>query len=687
MTSSQASTAPAFSLLASRSPSTVWTTARVLLLVGFCPLTGASQSITVDDVRWGFDGTVQAETFVPLHILVRNSGPTTFTGSFQLNKLDSLGGRQGATSLLATALAPSQQNWIRFHVFLESGDVVEGNELGNWTWQVGWRGLVTGSPAPVVGSYRLEVAPRKGNRATVLLLPRGDVTAGGSFGISLFTDEQFPPSVTSTDSLGAVFLDHVPRWQPQQRQAFEDWLFRGGQVNLLKNANGQFPRFPSTLGFLNPPDESAADSAAPRSGGISYGAGEIRYHDVDRSSLDADFVKRATAPSRQPAKDAKADQQNQPIGYGQTFGSHSLGVFNRFKQMTTPDHNWLVIFGLAGVYWLLIFPGGLILGLKRIDYRIVLGAIAGTILVFSLAFGWVGGRAYDEATVGNSVVTARHLGGNRWDVQRWAALFVINGDRYTISHAPAESSTPPAPTQGQLFAVPGSQAQVPGTIVNGSGGHFEVEIAPYTLRPFLHRAALEGPTWSPEVVDWQIGKKASRITIRIPADPTLPRIRSAWVQSGDMVFVLRPDIAKDGSTLLSQGEMHGYASQLVQAQHWNADRAVSGGFLLGGPRRIPADKHYEAMLPGLLSRTLRWIGGDTPHPTTDDRPRLFLATDLPDAFQLQQPRVTGQAGRALFVQDLSELPAETTTQTPHPSVSPSSLATSSATTPQGQNDE
>ena len=47
--------------------------------------------------------------------------------------------------------------------------------------------------------------------------------------------------------------------------------------------------------------------------------------------------------------------------------------------MTTPDHNWPVIFLMAILYWLLLFPGGLILGLKRIDYRIVLGSILATV--------------------------------------------------------------------------------------------------------------------------------------------------------------------------------------------------------------------------------------------------------------------------------------------------------------------
>ncbi|MEE3283572.1 MAG: hypothetical protein VX311_03235, partial [Planctomycetota bacterium] len=126
--------------------------------------TGTAEAIEVVDTRWGFDGTARSETFVPLYVLVRNDTPDQFTGQFTLNKHDALGGTTGAPLIQAVVLAPQQQNWIRFSVYLESGDVVDGNGRSSWNWRLRW----SDESRRQRGGYRLETPPRRGPPAKVL---------------------------------------------------------------------------------------------------------------------------------------------------------------------------------------------------------------------------------------------------------------------------------------------------------------------------------------------------------------------------------------------------------------------------------------------------------------------------------------------------------------------------------------
>ncbi len=614
----------------------------VLVVCGVMEPTGTAEAIEVVDTRWGFDGTARSETFVPLYVLVRNDTPDQFTGQFTLNKHDALGGAKGAPLIQVVVLAPQQQNWIRFPVYLESGDVVDGNGQSTWNWRLRW----SDKSRRQTGGYRLETPPRRGPPAKVLLLSRGDVEAGGSFGLSVLNDELFPASVTTCDALGMVFLDHVPRWQNSQRRAFIDWIRRGGRVHVLHDTTGRYPRFPTSLGILN----QSPDATPPLPPRPNHGSGEIRFHPRGRSDIDASFVATVSARRVSP-KTSNEEKALDPVFNGLSSSS-DMSFFTRFKQMTTPDHNWLIIFALAGLYWLLLFPGGLLLGLKRIDYRIVLGSILATILVFSLGFSWIGARAYDEATVVNSLATARHLGGDRWDVQQWSALFVIDGDTYTISHTRPDASAGPA-IGGQLFAVPGSTEKIPGSIVNGFNGRFRVAIAPYTLRPFVHRIAATGPQWNPQVIEWRLGKR-NPIAIKIQLSPSkdTPSVRSAWVQYGSQLLRLTPGSGTDGNVTLVHATGGGrMVDSLARPQD---NFSLPRGGIFGTNPKQPVDKVYEGLIDPLLSRTLRWIDPAVKaEPLRPDRLRLFLLTNLPKTFHIKQPQRTGHAGRALFVQDVT----------------------------------
>ena len=603
----------------------------------------SAEAIEITDVRWGFDGTVQSETFVPLHVLVRNDSDAPFEGTISLVKRNALGNRIGAPWIKNAVLAPGQQNWIRFAVFLEDGDVARKNTRSLWSWQVSW-------PGPQPGRLQIETGPRHGRPARVLLLPRGDVAAGGSFGIPVLADELFPHTVTITDTLGTVFLDHVPRWQDAQRRAFRNWLYRGGRIHILHDSTGRFPRFPSSLGMLNQPGNPTQPSENP----IDIGQGHVGHHPRSRFEIDSSFVSTLTAEIAPPKKNTKSTGDADEAIFGGLSSSSANAFFSRFKQMTTPDHNWLVIFLLAILYWLLLFPGGLVLGMKRIDFRIVLGSILATIAIFSLGFSWIGARAYDEATVINSLATARHLGGDRWDVQQWSALFAVDGDTYTLTHVAPDSDKNPTTSSSsasQLFAVPGSSDPIAGSISNG---RLRVDIPPYTLRPFLHRVESRGPEWSPEVIDWQIrAPLPPKITIRLAPRPNALPVHTAWVQFGDQVLSLKLNTSVTGTPMLVAGDQPSESANVLARNRASSFEPGVPRTFWGQPEQRPASTLYNEMLKPLLSHTLRWIDPVAPvQPVADGRARLFLVSDLPETFQLKQPQRSGHAGRALFVQDI-----------------------------------
>ncbi len=617
-----------------------------------------ANAIEITDIRWGFDGTARSETFVPLHVLVHNNSVDQFDGDFRLAKHDLLGNRVGAPWVENTVLAPGQQNWIRFHVFLENGDVVDPNTRSSWSWQLSWSGTQR-------GGFRLETRPRRGSPARVLLLPRGDVAAGGSFGVPVLIDELFPPTVTITDTLGTVFLDHVPRWQDAQRRAFRNWLYRGGRVHVLHDSTGRYPRFPSSLGMLNRPDDLTPPPSTPP----DIGQGHVAHHPRSRFDIDTAFVSTVAARTTSSTSTAvSTDERPNTTNFSGLSSSSDTAFFSRFKQMTTPDHNWPVIFLMAILYWLLLFPGGLILGLKRIDYRIVLGSILATIAIFSLGFSWIGARAYDEATVVNSLAAARHLGGNRWDVQQWSALFVIDGDTYTITHTDPDPGGNSSTSSSQLFAVAGSSDPVAGSISNGFNGHLRVDIAPYTLRPFLHRVEAEGPEWSPEVIDWQIHPPLPpKISIRLNPGPDAAALHSAWAQFDDQVLPLKLETDGAGHTSLVAGaQAIESAHRLAHPRGVDVESPIETSFW-GQPVKRSVGTLYNEMLKPLLSRTLRWIDPvEQIRPVPRHRVRLFLVSDLPESFQLKQPRTAGHAGRALFVQDVVIPASAVVTNSPPP---------------------
>lgn len=602
---------------ADRFPRAILGLSSLLLLISV-----PAYGVEIDDVLWGFDGTATGRSFLPVHVLVRNEATDAFTGFLVLEKEVQLGNRVGAPMIEPVALAPGQQSWVHFYVFLDNGD------LGQvWNWRLRWSGTQRGTVA-------LESFPKPGPAARVLLLERNDLS-GGSLGVPVLPDELFPPMVAATDSLDTVFLDHVPRWQKPQREAFRDWLYRGGHVHVLQGAGGVFPRFSAPLDFLNVPDDSPSSN-----GEISrMGMGVITHQRQSRFEFEVE----KRVPEPKPDMNAALEETDNSF-------------FVRFNQMTTPNHNWLAIFLLGVVYWLMLFPGGLLLGRSRVDYRVVLGVLVATISLFSVCFSYIGARGYDETATVNSVAVAHHLGDNQWDVMQWSGVFVTDGGHYTIAHRghPPGQDKPLEDTKmvkrhnrGLIYATPGNHA-VPGSIDNGSGGRMEIDIPPFTMRPFLHRMKASGPSWNIEITRMKFAedRPIEELALQLRSPSPVSTLRKAWVIRDLTVYRLRPSA---GGRELVLGNKVGHVVTLSRQDDpfntWNSP------FWNSSPDRT-VEQLFEELHRPLLSDTLRRLDPTLGKSLRPDRIRLFLLADQPESFHADSPRLGRQVGQVLFVQDL-----------------------------------
>ena len=327
--------------------------------------------------------------------------------------------------------------------------------------------------------------------------------------------------MAATDGLETAVLDHAPRWEEARRQAFYDWLFRGGRLDIFKGIDGNFPRFTAQLAELNTPAEH-----------FRVGRGEVFRHDKPLGPNDAALLEPPVGASDTQAADKKSPEKkhadkNKPdklfnattgktarsgkkiapanpedddddesqvqmqvgpggvtrsVTYGRgqipdLFPDLSAGLLTFLKSLTRPRHNWVLIYSLAIAYVITVIPGVYVLGRNRYDYRIVYGALIGLIVLFSFGFAWFGRRGHNESNAVNTIAIARPLAGGAWDVSSWTNVFVINGADYQLVHGGS----------GRLYSTAQTFEAVNGVIRNGARGRFDVDIPPYSSQAFVSR--------------------------------------------------------------------------------------------------------------------------------------------------------------------------------------------------------
>ena len=591
--------------------------AAFLLLLGTAPI---SAQLHIQEVHWGFDGRSVPSTFAPVNLLLANPGghDRAFEGEITLEQELFSGGRVGGRMVEPVPLVgPGQQRWVTFYVYV-SGPGLGGN------WRVRWNGTMA-------GGFSIP-SPRRGRPARVLMFDPDDVNPP-QINAPRFPDMLFPHTVTATDGLAAVILSHAPDWQPTQQQAFLEWLRRGGRVHLLHGRAGSYPRFTQSLGVLNRGAEEQR-----------VGAGLVFRHPVLIAEVDNDFLEKLDGGqwSRRREEPERATMAWRP---DKTIGDRAF--FSRFRPMTRPDHNWYLIWGLSLVYWLLLFPGGLVLGIKRVDYRIILGALVATIAVFSAAMSFVGARGYGETATVHCAAVAHHVGDGTWDVSAWSDLFVTVGGTYDVAHG----------GDGQLYAAVSfgsgpteSGGSIPARIQSGLDGRVEVEIPPYTNRSLVHRLRIKGPDFRVERASWNRDQPPQNIEIVLVGEIPDP-VLEAWVVHENMLYRLSVAAGDAGRScrlefLRPAGSVASFAvaaAKMPRQGMWAFEREDKS------VRQLYQELHQPLVIRGL---GLDDVDRAATFSIDDDRLRLLILASLPDNLKVQTGQMAGRSHDGIVLYSL-----------------------------------
>ncbi|MDQ3622497.1 MAG: hypothetical protein M3463_08425 [Verrucomicrobiota bacterium] len=574
---------------------------RLLLpaLLLWLSIAAGAGALEVRQTLWGFDGRVVPGRMSPFSVLLANPGNAPFDGEVVLRQLGGLGGHSGAPYVQAVYLAPRSERWVQFHAFMDSS----AHEFA-LSWGRG-------------AKERVELdAPAAGPPARVLLSdPDNPFAAGGS--LKVFPDQLFPTTVAATDSLDAVALDYAPRWEPARREAFLDWLRRGGLVLVLASLNGEFPVFGEQLDVLN----FSGDSARVGAGTV------LRAKAGRRQAGEQLFAGRGfPAPELKQQKEVAVYQLEQTL-------------FERLARMTRPNIHWWLINTLTAVYLLIIGPAHYRWG-RKIDYRLSILAFLGTVALFGWLFSVIGRRGYGESQTVHSLAIARSLGAGRHDVTQWISAFATRGDLYTLTHrAPAN-----------LYAAVSMEA-INGQIVNGKDGRFIADIPLYSSRQFVHRAALPGDDPGVTIEAWEATDLHLQKLV-LQAGPQFPK----------EVLEIRARFREGFFELQQKGD------RLVLPGH--ARRQTFGEFL---PRQRVQTHSYD---PGLYAASMdgnkaslevfrralpllyvRAMNGHAYFPQALDYPpmpgdvlELYVFARAPESFGLQGKGFARENGFVLYVQ-------------------------------------
>ncbi|MDB5344917.1 MAG: hypothetical protein JWP89_3294 [Schlesneria sp.] len=593
-------------------------------------MSGLASAIDIEDMRWGFNGKVALNRFNILSVLVRNPTPQPFDGEMRLVK--KLGGAATVDARIVepVSLAPFSSKWVQFYPYVNGA---WGNSVGNETWWLQYgRGETVEVPQPRVAKYQRVILDDSSG-----LGPRGGV-------LRRMPENLFPSFISATDGLQVVALDREPRtWIPTQKECFLEWIDLGGTVVLLHGSSGKFPDFSGPLAVLNSPLDDRR-----------YGAGRVMKVGMQRAQFNEDEARQAFVslpknhlqPNEKPEDpidyvDPTEQNQANPNAYGEGADPFSASSFmGQLKEMTKPEHNWILLHFMFWVYIAMVFPGCYLLGKRWSDFRVVYAGLLGTVVLFSFLFSIVGQRGYGEATAVHSVAIAKALPDGGLDVAAWSNVFVTNGAYYTIKHN----------GRGALYSTCNESEQVNGEINNGADGSFRVDIPPFSNREFATRIKL--PAGSPKIkVDSFKLTEARLAELELSIDG-VKQEDTQFVNAlfGDRFYTLHWQNGK----LKLAGDAGDAASMLKVQNMQNWSRNQYGyGYDYQREGQTVKDR-FNLMYTPLLSRSLNVARESEARQVRlpPDLVRVFLYAKMPAEFAVQSTSLGGHNGEVLYCVDV-----------------------------------
>lgn len=382
-------------------------------------------------MTWGFDGTSIAPGFFnPLTIVVRNDSAAPVDDTLLLLESNGLRG-VGAPLAERCYLTPGAQRVVQFHPFVTSAA---------HTWSLRWGNAVA----------RIDVRPRPSVAWRGLVVLREDAQTGREHKLATFPASWFPAIPGAAEALAEAVLDFAPEWDEGRAGAFLAWVRGGGRLHLLER-DGRQPTFTGVLALLNDPRQH-----------FGVGAGTVARYAAPLSERTAPLLVRLPAPP---------DEAHPP--------SESSGpsVLSQLQMTLLPTHPWGLIFLAAFAFLVCVGPVHWHLARKRIDWRLSIGYLLAIVTLFTLLFGWLGARGYDEVSRIRTLAYARLCGDGEVAVTQYTNAFVTGGGRRQFR--------PRAPAS--LLSTAQMHESVDGMIDNGSGASLMVNMPMFSARGFVHR--------------------------------------------------------------------------------------------------------------------------------------------------------------------------------------------------------
>jgi hypothetical protein len=555
--------------------------AAVAILFSAVLFAAPARALDVASPEWGFGGTVVPMAFNPVTIEVMNNDREPFQGDVALFQ-----GRSaiaGDIPLIERDLyiEPGGSRRLQFFPYISQ----QWNEF-----QLGW-----GPNFETKVNLLDETASLRFGPPTTVLLRDSGFLSRTNIGLPSFREDAFPISVSGTDGLKAVVLDHVPRWDNLRMQAFRDWIAAGGEVHLFFNDQGEHPKFPPPLEALNEPVET-----------IALLGGRIHRHNLPITGIDKPFLNDVLGVASVAQERAEQDNRR---GFDYDYQwSTGTTIAPLLRSLTRPDHNWALIYALSFAYLAVVFPGCWLLGRRRADFRITYPVLIGAVVLFSLAFKSVGQRGYGEETAWNSVAVVRPLGEGRWLTQGWSNAFVTSGGEYTFEHK----------GDGLLYATSGTDDVRHGEATNRPNAHCMVDIPPFSSQTIVHSGVFKGPTFNVRITSADLSANPPQFHLAV--EGALPTPLQARALSGKNMLT----VVQVGEELQTQGAIP--LNQSLQG-------IGPYGYSMYDNETSP-EAAYSSAEPTLLAESLR-IGSDQQRDNFElpaDQLRLFIYAPAPPEF-------------------------------------------------------
>lgn len=554
-----------------------------VFLIALCGSVAADLKVE-SKPNWGFDGTIQVEDFNLLTVEVFNNSEKNWEGSVWVKPIVGIQSVDLPVIQPDLFIEPYGKRQLQFYVFVP--DRTEYN--------LAW-GKIRNGRLFAEDSYKID-SPKVSYKKVVVQLTNLELNVR-TVDLPTFDEQNFPSSATVLNPVKGFVLDHVPRWQKPQTQAFRDWLFGGGTLYLVSSDSASLLEFPASLSELNEPSDEFP---------VGYGR-VIRTQE----SIKAERAK-----------------QNPNNTYKNLSSSGT--IFSLLKAMTTPDHNWGLIYTLASVYLLILFPGCWLLGRKKGDFRLTYTVVLATVALFSFGFHSIGKRGYGEETTVNSVAFVKPGQPGRWVVKQWSNLFITGGGDYDVTHEVDSSAI----STGQHTEA------VRGMAINQPAAAMRSDIPSFSNRTVIHTGVLKSQGFRPEATQIESTQgQLQALELSMPEGTQWPEMSSKIAIHRDRIYDLS----------LSNGKLHmvGNGRQATQLEH---NSLVYNHYGWGNQAEITGAGYFDKAFWLMVADDLGLFHGENLEPTTlpEDVVRVYLQTEMDSTFFAKGENFPQQVGKVLY---------------------------------------